>query len=109
MLKNYVTTNHYSACQYPSEVQKYIDKEKSFGAFSVRHVGAGQISPRGVLLSISKILVYTNMGFVSCNFIGQASFTWKPALSFCHFKSGGQEGDIEKQKFYYFYYLLLTF
>ena len=40
------------------------------------------------------------MGFVSCNFIGQASFTCKLALSFCHFKSGGQEGDIEKQKFY---------
>ena len=60
-------------------------------------MGAGQISPRGVLLSIRKILVHTNMGFVSCNFIGQASFTWKPALSFCHFKSGGQEGDIEKQ------------
>ena len=28
-------TNHYSACQYPGEVQKYIDKEKSFG-FSVK-------------------------------------------------------------------------
>ena len=26
------TTNHYSARQYPLEVQKYIDKEKSFGA-----------------------------------------------------------------------------
>ena len=29
---NKETTNNYSACQYPSEVQKYIDKEKSFGA-----------------------------------------------------------------------------
>ena len=31
-LCNKDTTTHYSACQYPSEVQKYIDKEKSFGA-----------------------------------------------------------------------------
>ena len=31
-LCNKETTNHYSACQYPSEVQKYIGKETSFGA-----------------------------------------------------------------------------
>ena len=64
--------------------------------FSVLHVGAGQISPREVLLSISENLVYTGMGFMSCHLIGQVSFTCKLALSFCHFKSGGQEGDIEK-------------
>ena len=97
-----------STCMYLPESTCKLH-HSLFVHFSVRHVGAGQISPRGVLLSISKILVYTNRGFVSCNFIGQASFTWKPALSFCHFKSGGQEGDIEKQKFYLFYYLFLTF
>ena len=31
-LCNKDSTNHYSARQYPSEVQKYIDKEKSLGA-----------------------------------------------------------------------------
>ena len=31
-LANKEATNHYSACQYPRELQKYIDKEKSFGA-----------------------------------------------------------------------------
>ena len=73
---------------------------------SVLHVGAGQISPRGGLLSISENLVCTSMGFVSWHLIGQVSFTCKLALPFCHFKSGGQ-GDIEKQKIYTFYYLIL--
>ena len=31
-LGNKEVTNHYSACQYPEEVQKYIDKEKSLVA-----------------------------------------------------------------------------
>ena len=31
-LGNKEITNHYSACQYAEEVQKYIDKEKSLGA-----------------------------------------------------------------------------
>ena len=31
-LGNKDINNHYSACQYPKEVQKYINKEKSFGA-----------------------------------------------------------------------------
>ena len=31
-LKNSKVTNHYSACQYPSQVQEYIDKEIELGA-----------------------------------------------------------------------------
>ena len=31
-LCNKETTNHYSACQYPKQVQEYLDKEKEFGA-----------------------------------------------------------------------------
>ena len=34
-LCNKEVNNHYSACQYLKEVQKYIDKEKSFGALLV--------------------------------------------------------------------------
>ena len=31
-LCNKEITNHYSACQYPKQVQEYLDKEKEFGA-----------------------------------------------------------------------------
>ena len=39
-LCNQEITTHYSACQYPVEIQKYIDKEKSFGALlgPVQHI-----------------------------------------------------------------------
>ena len=31
-LCNKEVTNHYSACQYPKQVQEYLDKEREFGA-----------------------------------------------------------------------------
>ena len=41
-LGNKEVTNHYSACQYPQEVQKYIDKEKSFGTGPVKNISHEQ-------------------------------------------------------------------